>query len=290
MTNDQLNPNIQLPKSIYFVIVHWGDQKLTQKAVSSLTTASINEGRIIVVENGMSSGISNVILVSLPENRGYAGGVNAGIKRALELEADAVLVMNNDLEYQAGAVEMMVRAIGPGVGCVGALVDEGDGQPVCGGGFVSWWRGRAKLNMNKNIVQLDYVSGAFFLLSRNCAENVRVPEKYFHTWEDVAYGFELKKRGIGFTWVVTPIIRHPRSQSLGESKLKTYYLVRNGALFARDYAPSFAREWLIFLESLRLFWARARKRWEIVHALNDASKGITGIIGAEKDVNFPPHS
>ena len=35
-------------------------------------------------------------VIRLPENRGFAGGMNAGIKRALELAPDYVLLLNND--------------------------------------------------------------------------------------------------------------------------------------------------------------------------------------------------
>ena len=38
----------------------------------------------------------------LPENRGFAGGMNAGIKRALELEPDYVLLLNNDIDRRPG--------------------------------------------------------------------------------------------------------------------------------------------------------------------------------------------
>jgi hypothetical protein len=59
-------------------------------------------------------------------------------------------------------------------------------------------------------------------------------------------------------------------------QVKTYYLVRNGSLFVREYAPLQARQRLLAMEQARLAWAALRGRWEIVHALRDAREGLSG--------------
>lgn len=281
-----------LSKDLYFVIVHWGNQGLTQRAVLSvLSEAKISREQLIIVENGMSSGVTSdqVKIISLPSNNGYATGVNAGVHCALENGAENIIIMNNDLLYVAGTVEMMLNEAQKGFGCVGAVVSEGQVVPTLAGGFVDWFRGRTHFVFRKkDLPKMHYISGAFLLITKKCFLSAGdMPEKYFHAWEDVAWGFLMRKKGWRLGFAETPVILHLASQALPESKLKTYYLVRNGALFAREYAPFFARQWLLFLEELRLMWAQHKKRWEIVRALKDARAGVVGKISNENDLSLP---
>lgn len=266
---------------LFFVIVHWGNPELTQKAVLSVSSgAPVDHKQILVVENGASSGVTEDLakIIHIPSNKGYAGGVNAGVHYALKNGAEYVLIMNNDLLYVAGAVEAMLAEVEKGFDCVGAIVSEGQTLPTLAGGYVDWFRGRTHFVFNKReISKMHYVSGAFLLITRKCLLDVGdMPEKYFHTWEDVAWGFRMRERGWRLGFAETPIIPHLCSQSLSESKLKTYYLVRNGALFVREYASTWAKLWLIGLEPLRLLWAQIKGREEIVKALREARKNVGG--------------
>lgn len=260
------------------VVIHWGDANLTQKAVRSLIEkCKFKPEQIFVVENGMASLVSPSVanIVKIGINKGYAAGVNRGINEAIKNGFENFFVMNNDLECPAGVVAPMLEKLKNNktkIGCLGAVVNEGDGRPVYGGGKINWFRGRVKLSLFPD-KKLDYISGAFFLISKECFSDVGpMPEEFFHTWEDVAYSFLIKKKGWKIGWVNTPVIEHPRSRSMGDSELKTYYLVRNGALFARKYAPKFRGRWLVFVEPFREELAKIRGKWEVVRALKDAQK------------------
>jgi len=273
------------------IVVHWGDSKLTNKAVCALLENSkFGAKQIFVVENGMSidalSFDTNVIRVE--KNKGYAAGVNRGIKEALGKGFESFFVMNNDLECPSGVVEPMLENLSKNerkVGCLGAVVNEGDGRPVYGGGKINWFRGRTFLSLTPDN-NIDYVSGAFFLVSKKCFLDVGpMPEEYFHTWEDVAYSFQVKNKGWEIGWIRTPIIEHPRSQSMKDSKLKTYYLVRNGVLFMKKYAPAPYKQWFMIVEPFREKLAVKRKKWEVARAIIDARKGVTGPKALEADLS-----
>ena len=279
-------------RKLFFVIVHWGDENLTKRAILSVKkNIQISKDCLIVVANGANFQSENydVTILSLKENNGYAAGVNAGICLAIEKGASHILVMNNDLEYQPGAAEALIVGTESGLDCVGGTVREEHSLPVRGGGHLSWFRGRTLPNFREE--KMDYVSGAFFLISRECFENVGpMPEKYFHTWEDVAYSFLISKKGFQIGYVATPEIPHLCSQSMGKSRIKTYYLVRNGSMFVREFCPLFFKQWLIGIEQLRLLWAILRRRWEIVYALLDARKGVSGKINPLVDLTRRPKS
>jgi len=84
-------------------IRHLGEDALTR----CLDAAQAQEGldvEVIVVDNGSTDGTvtwlgrrhPDVGIVALDHNHGFAGGVNAGIARALDRGARAVALLNND--------------------------------------------------------------------------------------------------------------------------------------------------------------------------------------------------
>lgn len=265
------------------VVVHWGDSGATRNTVSSLL-GDFSPSRIIVVENGMAWDGGNlpeeIIRVFLPQNLGYAGGVNTGMRAAFGRGAGAVLVLNNDLRFPVGALRIMEEKLlqAPSVGCVGAIMDEGDGYVIYGGGRVSWLTGRANLSRYPDPAsRLHYISGACMLIRREAFEQIGpIPEQYFHTWEDTAWGSMLRQYGWNIAWANTPIVTHPRSHSLPDGQKKTYYLVRNGALFIRQHAPFFAKVWLLGIEPIRIVLAMLRGKGAVVRGLRDARAGIAG--------------
>lgn len=87
--------------TVSVVVPNWNGKDVIGKCLDSLQAQSYQPTEIIVVENGSTDGsaeyISNkfgtVKLVVLPKNRGFAGGVNVGIKAA---KSDYVWLFNND--------------------------------------------------------------------------------------------------------------------------------------------------------------------------------------------------
>jgi GT2 family glycosyltransferase len=85
------------------VIPNWNGEDMIVESISSLL-AQTYEHTIIVVDNGsgdnsvslIEQNFPNITLLKNPKNLGFAGGVNTGIKYALEQEFDAVALINND--------------------------------------------------------------------------------------------------------------------------------------------------------------------------------------------------
>jgi len=80
------------------------------------TTAKVS---IIVVDNGSTDGSSNfirrhypdVVIVQHDKNYGFAGGVNGGIRRAMELGCDYVALFNNDASAELDWLDRLWRCL-----------------------------------------------------------------------------------------------------------------------------------------------------------------------------------
>jgi GT2 family glycosyltransferase len=94
---------------VVIVVLNWNRPRETIACLESLAAAELHGARVLVVDNGSRDGSIELIrerfpdqrIVPLAQNRGYAGGNNAGIRVAMEEGAKAVLVLNNDTRVAA---------------------------------------------------------------------------------------------------------------------------------------------------------------------------------------------
>ena len=92
------------PWGVFVIVLNWNRREETITCLESLERADLQGATVMVVDNGSRDGSVEAIrerfpwvrLVPLGENRGFAGGNNAGIRIALNEGADAVVLLNND--------------------------------------------------------------------------------------------------------------------------------------------------------------------------------------------------
>jgi GT2 family glycosyltransferase len=89
---------------VTIVVLNWNGGSDTLDCLESLAAARLDGASVLVVDNGSRDDSLARIrarfpaqrILALPDNRGYAGGNNAGMRAALEAGAGAVLLLNND--------------------------------------------------------------------------------------------------------------------------------------------------------------------------------------------------
>ena len=89
---------------LVILVLNWNQGAATVACLDTLHRAELLGAEIIVIDNGSRDGSIETLraaypaqrLIALPENLGYAGGNNAGLRVALAEGADLVLVLNND--------------------------------------------------------------------------------------------------------------------------------------------------------------------------------------------------
>lgn len=268
------------------ILLHFGLPEVTEAALETLRRVYPNPRapHIFLVENGFPflapEKFQGVTRISLPENLGYGAGNNCGVRSALSQGAQFVVLINNDVQISAGALEAMRRAADrSGVGVVGLPLQESEGL-VWGGGRVLWWTLRVRLLREPGVAgSLHYIHGACLGITRACVERVGLlREDFFLYWEDVEYGFRARRRGFSLAVAdVPPLTRHlSRPLNSDADMQKTYYLVRNAIYFMNEYGAIPVRWWVRILHPLRRWIATARGKQVVTRALADAIRGVVG--------------
>jgi hypothetical protein len=241
------------------VVLHWGDKRATLACLRSVARSQLAARPLLVIDNGTGALASAEVeaaapgaeLIGLEENRGFAGGSNLGIRRALAAGAEFVLLLNNDATLDPGCLEELVRvARGDAVGAVGAKVlSATDPRRV----WLAWGRltyraalvefvGRGQRDgpLFGELREVDWVPGCAMLLPRAAVERVGLfDERFFAYHEDVDWC--TAARGLGLRILFAPAARvtHHGEGSLaprGPANPARYLSARNTILFARKHA------------------------------------------------------
>src|SRR3954470_22920286 len=119
------------------VVLTWNARADTLRCLASLRSIEWQDLIVVVVDNGSIDGtlaavresFPDVVIVGNGENLGFAEGNNRGIRVALELGADAVLVLNNDAEVEPAVIAELSAALGkcPDAGAVSPVVRDRGG-------------------------------------------------------------------------------------------------------------------------------------------------------------------
>lgn len=196
------------------------------KAVQSLTEQSL-EPYVVVVDNASTDGSIEALLQKYPDievirnkkNRGYAGGVNPGFQRAIELGAKYTAPFNDDAIADKRWLKQLVDYLeaNPKVAAAGPKVVTSDSERLdTTGEFYTTWglsypRGRRENNLTKYDAQTEVfaASGAATLFRVKALKQVGLmDEDFFAYYEDVDLGFRLQLSGWKAAFVPGSIIYH----------------------------------------------------------------------------------
>jgi GT2 family glycosyltransferase len=244
------------------VVLNWNGLEDTRRCLRSLLEPGGPE-RVVVVDNGSGGGEAEALLrdhagdarvevVALPRNRGFAGGVNEGVRRALAAGAGEVLLLNNDAVLEPGCFPALRAALAadPGAAAAGPriLMADGTRRAWFAGGRVRVALGQT-FHPGHGIPSADLPQGepeaqAFLtfcavLVRREAWEAVGpLDEEFFAYFEDADWCVRAVRGG-------RRLLHCPRATALhrggastgGGSPLQAYLLARGRVLFARRHNP-----------------------------------------------------
>jgi GT2 family glycosyltransferase len=262
---------------VFAVVVNWNGGEQNLACVDSLLAQGLSPGAVVFVDNGSDDGSLELVRACHPgvvrienaENRGFGEAANQGAARALELGADAVFFVNNDVELERGVVARLAQVLAerPEVGIVGPRVlDKRDPRRIwCAGGMLTWrenlstLRGQGELDGERwrETRAVDYIAGCALLARRSLLERVGVFDATFFAYmEDVDLCLRARQQGFGVLLVGDVAVLHASSSATGGgyNPRRKYMMGVNSVWFLRRHAR--ARHWARFIvfDVLSLPW------------------------------------
>lgn len=243
------------------VVLSWNGREHTLACLRSLEQVTYRPFSVLVVDNGSSDGSADAVatehpdvaLLRLSENRGFAGGMNAGIRAAFTAGAGAVVLLNNDMEVDPGFVEPLVEAVSDNAACGAAcsqILFAGEPPRIWYAGAPFHPRrghagrhvgyGRSPLAATVAPYRTDRACGGAMLVTAGVSERVGLfDEELFAYAEDTDWSLRAQREGLHSLVVPASIVRHAVSASSGgeSSPTSIYYSLRNSLVVAERWAP-----------------------------------------------------
>jgi GT2 family glycosyltransferase len=278
------------------VVVSWNGREDTLAALESLRGIAV-----VVVDNGSVDGSADAIAERFPDveliragvNLGFAGGNNAGIRRALDRGADWVLLVNNDATVEPGIVEALAAAAesrpDAGVLACKVLFADSDRLWYAGAGF-NPYLGRSRHErfgkpdepgMLRDTVR---ATGAGMAVSRAAIEAAGLlDEEFFLYAEDIEWCLRIRAAGFAVVYAPEARVRHRVTASSGGagSSTASYYEARNVLAVVERHRPlprglTGARRALVVAPRVVLAAPRPRSAYAALRGWRDYRKGRMG--------------
>ena len=193
-----------------------------------------------------------IVLIRLPENRGFAGGNNVAIRYALRRGADWTWLLNNDTVVAPDSLRKMLKAgqSDPRIAVVGCKLlyyDRPDIIQAAGGGRFYFWLG---ISRNYGFGQPDgpdwakmfephYVSGASMLVrARGWTRVGLLDEQFFFYTEEVDWQLRARALGLRMTYEPRATVYHREKGTAGTLRgWAEYHSTRSNLLLCRKHCP-----------------------------------------------------
>lgn len=199
--------------NIATVIPNWNGQDFIKDCIDSLLTQT-QKHTIIVVENGSTDKSDEIlagygdkiIVLKQPVNLGFAGGVNVGIRYAIDNNYDYVALFNNDAKADKDWLRELFNIISQDskIGAVTCKFMRLDGKRLDStGDFYTYHglpfpRGRNEVDTGQydNQTEIFAASGGASIFSLAMFKKIGLfDEDFFAYYEDIDLGFRMQLAG-----------------------------------------------------------------------------------------------
>ncbi|MFS4416958.1 glycosyltransferase family 2 protein [Maribacter sp. 2307ULW6-5] len=201
---------------IYIVIPVFNRWHFTKACIDQLRLQSHTAFKIVVVDDGSTDGTAQFLATDYPEvtvlkgngSLWWTGGINMGIRYALQKKADYVLSLNNDTLPKKKYLEQLMAASrkkpGALIGSTG--VDTTTGNINYCGEQIIWWSDAAKPLKNKidpkskgQLLPVSYFPGRGLLIPRKVFEAIGLFDQAAFPHYMADYDFTFRAIKAGFT-------------------------------------------------------------------------------------------
>jgi GT2 family glycosyltransferase len=275
------------------ITLTWNRRLDTLECLKSLSHLTYPNCHIIVVDNGSSDGTAEAVRKRFPDvelvvnerNLGFQGGFNVGMRRALDIGADFVFVINNDTTVQPDILDELVKYATPSdVGMLSPKIYYltepnriwsvgGDCHPIT---FEMTHKGDGQIDLGQwsQVIERDFLVGCALLMKRSMLEKIGLFDTGFHPayYEDVDLCMRARRAGFRLLLVPQAKLWHRVARSSGGagSPQERYLMARHSVRYFRKYVRGW--RWLIVVpyrlgSAFKTTWSLSRqRRWDSVTA------------------------
>ena len=226
------------------LLLHYQYPEYVLACLQSLKDSGADEFKIFMVNNSVYDGSGPSLkkyleesgmayrYLEMPGNIGYGGGMNQGVRAALEEKIPHLLLLNNDITVPKDFTREVLQAIRnfPDGVIAGRILDADTGEPTFNLGKFSPLTGRVLHTFDQDSGgPIDFVDTALAVVPSSVLARVGPYEEgYFVYCEDVDLFWRIKDLGVPIRYVPTLVVYHKTSSTMKRSGApKVYYLVRN---------------------------------------------------------------
>lgn len=213
------------------VIVTWNGRQYLEACLNAVAAQAGVSTETIVVDNGSSDGtvayvrerFPSVRVIALPDNRGFAGGNNAGVRKA---RGRFIALLNNDTVPEPGWLAALLGGLHEDTGFAlvtsrivymhdpGLIDSAGDGMLASGGAFKR--HHGASVELARESIEVFGVCGAACLMPRRVFDELGgFDEDFFVSHEDVDLSYRARLLGYRCRYVANAVVRHHGSVTIG---------------------------------------------------------------------------
>jgi GT2 family glycosyltransferase len=224
---------------VSIVIVTWNGRQYLDACLEAVAAQEEVTTETILVDNASTDGTAEYVrdrfpwvrLVALAQNRGFAGGNNAGVREA---RGRLVALLNNDTVPDAGWLRALRRGLDePARFALAAsrivymhdpaIIDSaGDGLLRWGGAFK--WQHGAPVDTADESREVFGVCGAACLMPKAVYEELGgFDEDFFASHEDVDLSYRARLLGYRCRYVADAVVRHHGSATLGRMSARAVF-------------------------------------------------------------------
>ncbi|MFQ5552645.1 MAG: glycosyltransferase family 2 protein [Thermoplasmata archaeon] len=233
---------------VAIVVLNWNGWEDTRECLESLREISYAPVEVYVVDNGSVDGspqriardFPEVKLLRLTDNRGFGGGMNVGIEKALKDNHDFILCLNNDMTVDPGLLEPLVRSARNQGSVPYPAIYQYEAPHLLDnlGNTINLYTGlpRRVAHGSSQVpprIEADY--SELPLLSKELLEALGDwNEEFFAFYEDTEFGLRMREAGWELVCVSEAKVFHRRGRTARRVRgLVSYYNIRNRLLLVR---------------------------------------------------------
>ena len=237
------------------VVPNYNGKEFVGNCLDSLRKQNKNDFAIILVDNGSTDGSLELVkknyqeveVISLPNNTGFCGAVNTGIRAS---KSQYVILLNNDTEVEANFVEEMLKGIRRhenAFSCAakmlqfdqrGCIDDAGNFYNALGWAY-ALGKGKADTSYNKERKIFSSCAGAA-IYRRDVLDKIGLfDEEHFAYLEDTDIGYRAQIAGYDNWFIPAARVYHMGSATSGSTynQFKIRYSSRNNIYMIAKNMP-----------------------------------------------------